>query len=143
MVTKIEAARIATAAGIPVRLASTEHALAAIAGESVGTLFHPTGKRRPTRLLWLAHASETHGRLIIDAGAVRAVLDRGASLLAAGITAVEGTFSAGDPVDVVGPEGDVVARGLVTYDSAELPAMLGRSTAEIRADLGADHERAV
>lgn len=143
MVTKIEAARIATAAGIPVRLASTEHALAAIAGESVGTLFHPTGKRRPTRLLWLAHASETHGRLVIDAGAVRAVLDRGASLLAAGITAVEGTFSAGDPVDVVGPEGDVVARGLVTYDSAELPAMLGRSTAEIGADLGADHERAV
>ncbi len=139
MVTKIEAARIATAAGIPVRLTSATRALEAVEGKPVGTLFTPTGKRRATRLLWLAHASDTRGRLVLDAGAQRALVDRGASLLAAGITAVEGDFSAGDPVDVIGPDRDTIARGIVNYDSTELPEMLGRSTA----DLGPDRERAV
>jgi len=143
MVTKIDAARIATAAGIPVRLTSTERALAAVAGESVGTLFLATGKRRAARLMWLAHASDTQGRLVLDAGARRAVVERGASLLAAGVVSVEGDFSAGDPVDVLGPDRDVIARGLVNFDSAELPAMLGRSTAEIVEALGPDHEREV
>lgn len=143
MVTKIDAARIATAAGIPVRLTSTERALAAVAGEPVGTLFLATGKRRAARLMWLAHASDTQGRLVLDAGARRAVVERGASLLAAGVVSVEGDFSAGDPVDVLGPDRDVIARGLVNFDSAELPAMLGRSTAEIVEALGPDHEREV
>jgi glutamate 5-kinase len=143
MVTKIEAARIATAAGIPVRLTSAARAIEAVEGKAVGTLFAPTGKRRATRLLWLAHASETRGRLVLDAGARRALVERGASLLAAGIVAVEGEFSGGDPVDVIGPDGALVARGLVNYDSAELPEMLGRSTSDLAASMGADHERAV
>lgn len=139
MVTKIEAARIATAAGIPVRLTSATHAVDALEGRPVGTLFQPTGKRRAARLLWLAHASDTQGRLVLDDGARRAVVERGASLLAAGIVAVEGDFSAGDPVDVVGPDRAVVARGLVNFDSVELPEMLGRSTA----DLGPERRREV
>ncbi|GAA3531876.1 glutamate 5-kinase [Aeromicrobium flavum] len=143
MVTKIEAARIATAAGIPVRLTSAARAIEAVEGQPVGTRFAPTGKRRATRLLWLAHASETRGRLVLDAGARRALVERGASLLAAGVVAVEGEFSGGDPVDVVGPDGALVARGIVNYDSAELPAMLGRSTSDLAASMGADHERAV
>ncbi len=143
MVTKIDAARIATAAGIPVRLTSAARALDAVEGHSVGTLFTPTGRRRGTRLLWLAHASETRGRLVLDAGARRAVVERGASLLAAGITEVEGDFVAGDPVDVVGPDRAVIARGIVNYDSAELPDLLGRSTHEIVAEFGADHGREV
>src|SRR5690349_9328694 len=85
MVTKVDAARIATGAGIPVVLTSAENAGAALAGESVGTLFHATGRRRPTRLLWLAHATEPQGTLRLDAGAVRAIVERRASLLAAGI----------------------------------------------------------
>ena len=89
MQTKVEAARIATGAGIPVVLTAAEHAAAALAGEPVGTLFHATGKRRPTRLLWLAHATEPKGQLVLDAGAVRAVTERRASLLAAGITGVD------------------------------------------------------
>ena len=64
---------------------------AALAGEPVGTLFHATGRRRPTRLLWLAHATEPKGQLVLDAGAVRAVTERRASLLAAGITGVTGS----------------------------------------------------
>lgn len=128
MRTKIDAARIATAAGIPVRLTSAEYALAAVADvPDTGTLFEATGKRRPTRLLWLAHASETQGRVLIDAGAVTALVERGASLLAVGVTGVEGEFSSGEPVDVVGPDGVIVARGMARVDSADVPALLGKS----------------
>jgi glutamate 5-kinase len=143
MVTKVESARIATGAGIPVVLTSAGNAAAALAGEPVGTLFHSTGRRRPTRLLWLAHATDPRGRLVLDAGAVRAVVDRRASLLAAGVTGVDGTFAAGDPVDLAGPDGVAVARGLVNFDSAELPALLGRSSHELKRELGAAYEREV
>jgi glutamate 5-kinase len=143
MQTKIEAARIATGAGIPVVLSAATSAKAALAGERTGTLFHPTGKRRPTRLLWLAHATEAKGRLHLDDGAVRAVAHRRASLLPAGITEVSGSFDAGDPVDLVDGTGRAVARGLVNYDSAELPGLLGRSTHELARELGASYEREV
>jgi glutamate 5-kinase len=143
MVTKLEAARLATEAGIPVILTSAARADAALAGEPVGTRFAATGKRRSTRLLWLEHASDTKGALTIDAGAWRALSERNASLLPAGITSVSGSFVAGDPVDVIGEDGAVVARGIVTYDSDELPSLLGRSTRELAAELGADYEREV
>ncbi len=143
MATKLEAARIATGAGIPVVLAAAGEATAALGGEPVGTLFHPTGRRRPTRLLWLAHATEPAGRLHLDAGAVRAVVERRASLLPAGMTAVDGGFVAGDPVDLVDPEGRPVARGLVNFDAGELPRLLGRSTGDLKRELGAGYEREV
>jgi glutamate 5-kinase len=143
MVTKIDAARIATSAGIPVVLTTADQAEAALAGEPAGTLFQPTGRRRPTRLLWLRHASDARGTLILDAGAVRALTQRKASLLPAGITAVHGQFSSGEPVELVGPDGVVVARGLVNYDSDELPALLGRSTRDLAAELGAGYDRTV
>lgn len=143
MVTKIEAARIATGAGIPVVLTSAPQAAAALEGQVVGTTFHPTGRRRPTRLLWLAHASNTKGGVHLDAGAVRALTTRKASLLPAGITGVTGTFVAGDPIDLIGPDDIVIARGIVNYDSAELPALLGRSTRDLAAELGAEYEREV
>jgi len=143
MQTKLEAARIATGAGIPVVLTDMAHAHDALEGAATGTLFHPTGRRRPTRLLWLAHATEPKGRVVLDAGAVRAVAERRASLLPAGITGVGGTFVAGDPVDLVDEAGQVIARGLVNYDSAELPGLLGRSTRELARELGAAYEREV
>ena len=141
MQTKVEAARIATGAGIPVVLTAAEHAPAALAGEEVGTMFHPTGRRRPTRLLWLAHATEGKGALHLDEGAVRAVAERRASLLPAGVSSVTGSFVAGDPVDLVGPDGRVVARGLVNYDADELPGLLGRSTRDLARELGSSYER--
>ncbi|WP_181310431.1 glutamate 5-kinase [Nocardioides campestrisoli] len=143
MVTKVEAARIATGAGIPVVLTSADNAVQALGGEPVGTLFHARGRRRPTRLLWLAHASEPKGRLVLDAGAVRAVVERRASLLAAGVTGVTGRFSAGDPVDLIDPDGRPVARGLVNFDSEEVPALLGKSSQQLKRELGAGFEREV
>jgi glutamate 5-kinase len=143
MQTKLEAARIATGAGIPVVLTAAHNVAAALAGDPVGTLFHTTGRRRPTRLLWLAHATEPVGTLVLDDGAVAAVTQRRASLLAAGITGVLGTFHAGDPVDIAGADGVPVARGLVNFDSAELPALLGRSSKELKQALGAAFEREV
>lgn len=143
MVTKVEAAAIATGSGIPVVLTSAERAGAALAGEQVGTLFHTTGKRRPTRLLWLRHATEGKGALVLDRGAVRAVVERRASLLAAGITGVRGEFAAGDPVDLLDPDGGLVGRGLVNFDAAEVPSLLGRSSQELRRELGEGYEREV
>jgi glutamate 5-kinase len=131
MVTKVEAARIATGAGIPVVLTAAPLAVEALAGKPVGTYFHRLRERPAARLFWLAHATAPRGRLHLDDGAVRAVVGRRASLLPAGITAVDGKFSAGDPVDLVDVEGRPVARGLVNYDAQELPGLLGRSTQEL------------
>ncbi len=130
MTSKVDAAGMATAAGVPVLLAAASSVEAALRGET-GTVFLPTGTRTSGRLLWLAHASTPRGRLVLDAGAVAAVCERRLSLLPAGVTAVEGEFAAGDPVELVGADGRPVARGLVAYDAAELPALLGRSTREL------------
>lgn len=143
MITKVEAARIATSAGIPVTLTSAQRVDEALRGARIGTTFTATGRRRPTRLLWLEHLSETKGTLHLDAGAVQAVAHRQASLLPAGITSVDGDFAAGDPVDLVAPDGTVVARGLVGFDSSELPRLLGRQTRELAAEFGAEYEREV
>jgi glutamate 5-kinase len=143
MATKIEAARIATEAGIPVLLAAAADVAEGLAGDDVGTIFHATGRRRPTRQLWLAHATEARGALVLDDGAVRAVTERRASLLPPGIVEVRGTFAAGDPVDLVSTAGEAVARGLVNYDSDELPSLLGRTTHALKAELGEGYEREV
>jgi len=141
MVTKVEAARIATGAGIPVILTSLANAEAAVLGAEIGTLFHANGARTSSRALWLAHASLPKGKLHLDAGATAAIRDRGTSLLPAGVTKVEGDFSAGDPVDLLSPEGEVIARGLVAFDADEIPQLLGKSTKELGASLGAEYER--
>ncbi|GAB6937426.1 glutamate 5-kinase [Isoptericola variabilis] len=143
MVTKLESARIATGAGVPVVLTSARNVAAALAGEDVGTFFAVTGRRTTARRLWIAHAAQSHGRLHLDDGAARAVLGGRASLLPAGVTRVEGTFEAGDPVELVAPDGAVVARGLVAFDSGELPGLLGRSTFDLRAELGEGYDREV
>jgi len=139
MASKLEAAGIAVRAGVPVLLAAATSAAAAFAGEAVGTFFPASGRRPGMRLFWLRHASAPRGRLALDDGAVAAVVGRRTSLLAAGITAVTGEFSAGDPVDLADVAGRVVARGLAGYDSDELPTMLGRRSA----DLPAEYHRAV
>jgi glutamate 5-kinase len=140
MATKLDAARIATGAGIPAVVGRAEQVGAVLAGEA-GTWFAPTGKRRSTRQLWLRHATEAHGSLVLDGGAVRAVMTRGTSLLPAGVVDVRGAFVAGDPVDLVDEAGAVIARGLVNYDAAEVPALLGRTTSELAAALGPEYER--
>jgi glutamate 5-kinase len=143
MATKLAAARIAAGAGVPTLLAHARDVVTALAGGDVGTCFHPTGPRAPARLLWLAHATTPRGRLTLDDGAVRAVVQRRTSLLPAGVTAVDGDFVAGDPVELIDENGHAVARGLVNYDATELPALLGRSTHDLTATLGAGYHREV
>ncbi|HEY7176643.1 MAG TPA: glutamate 5-kinase [Micromonosporaceae bacterium] len=143
MVTKIDAARIATGAGIPVVLTSAPNVRDATRGEDVGTYFEPAEKRPRSRLFWLAHATEPRGRLHLDDGAVRAILGSRASLLPAGITGVDGRFVAGEPVDLLDAGGKPIARGLVNYDAGELPDLLGRSTSELAATFGPGYDREV
>ncbi|MFB9378240.1 glutamate 5-kinase [Kineococcus gynurae] len=147
MTTKIDAAEIAVAAGVPTLVTAAALARPALAGEDVGTWFSVPGTavsatRRPsTRRLWLAHAATPAGRLVLDEGAVRAVSERRSSLLPAGVTGVSGTFGAGDPVELVDAFGHALARGLVNYSSDEVPDMLGRSTRELARQWGPAYER--
>jgi glutamate 5-kinase len=135
MATKITAAAMAAAAGVPVLLAAAADVTAALdtseVGPKVGTAFRPSGRRMSARRFWLRHAADVRGSLDLDAGAVAAVIDRRRSLLAAGIHGISGDFVAGDVVDLVGPRGVVVARGVVGFDAAELPELIGRRTRDL------------
>jgi glutamate 5-kinase len=131
MASKLAAARLASSAGIPVLLASAAQAGDALSGAEVGTAFAAGSTRLSARRFWLGYAADASGRLHLDAGAVAAVLHRRRSLLAAGITGADGEFEAGDVVELLDPAGQVVARGVVAYDVAEMPALLGRSSHEL------------
>ncbi|HJY57879.1 MAG TPA: glutamate 5-kinase [Streptosporangiaceae bacterium] len=143
MATKVEAALIASAAGIPTVVADAASAPAALAGDPVGTFFAAHGRRPATRLLWLRHAAVARGSLRLDPGAVEAVVKRHASLLPAGITGVDGTFDAGDPVNLRDENDTIIARGLVNYDATEIPGLMGRSTRWLASKLGPEYEREV
>jgi glutamate 5-kinase len=146
MASKLEAALIATSAGVGVVVAGANRkdVLARItAGEQVGTWLPPRGKRQRGRKVWIAFASGVRGRVLVDAGAERAVREDGRSLLAAGVTGVEGEFAAGDAVEVVGPSGAAFARGIANYSSRELPRLAGRSSGELTAMAGGPYDREV
>lgn len=143
MFTKLEAARIATGAGIPALIGSLVNVERILSESATGTVFDPADKRRPRRLLWLAEASTARGVLRVDGGAARAVAREGASLLPAGIRGVEGDFITGEPVDIVGLDDEIVARGLVGFNSSEIEVMAGRHTDELALNLGSDYAKAV
>lgn len=134
MSTKIDAALIATQAGIPVLLSDAPSIENALVGRG-GTAFDVLGKRTSARLFWLRHATTPRGRLVLDDGAVHAVVAKRVSLLPAGITAVAGDFSAGDPVEIAAADGTIVARGLSGFDSDDLASVLGQRTADLPAEL--------
>jgi glutamate 5-kinase len=137
MRTKVDAGKIATAAGTAmiITLGSRLNPLAAIDRGERFTLFEPS--RHPVKgyKSWIAGHLEPAGRLIIDAGAVTALLS-GKSLLPAGVTAVSGSFARGDTVAIAGPDGTEIARGLVAYDAGDAVKIAGRKSAEIAAVLG-------
>ena len=119
MRSKLEAAQVAARSGCHAVIASGQRigALAEVlSGEPVGSWF-PASAALPGRLRWVAFAAAPRGRLHLDAGAVRALTERGASLLAAGVTRIEGSFDAGDVVELTGPTGDAVGRGVVGCDA--------------------------
>ncbi|WP_051407510.1 glutamate 5-kinase [Nocardia sp. CNY236] len=131
MASKLSAARLAADAGVPVLLAAAASAATALTSGTVGTAFAARPVRLSARKFWVRHAADSRGALLLDDGAVHAVAHRRRSLLAAGIIGLRGRFHGGDVVDLVAPDGRVIARGVVEYDSAELASVLGRSTAEL------------
>nr|WP_166177066.1 glutamate 5-kinase [Altererythrobacter segetis] len=137
MTSKLQAAEIAERAGIALAIVNGTHEAPlarALAGEGIGTLFLPK-RRDAARKAWLGGRQRMRGSVTVDAGCA-AALGRGGSLLATGITAVEGDFARGDPVAVRDGEGKPIAQGLVEYTAAEVASILGRRSDELEALLG-------
>lgn len=132
MATKVSAARLATRGGIPVLLTSTDSIGPALADASVGTVFHTREERKLSAWkFWALYCADAGGAVRLDAGAMQAVTKGGNSLLAVGITEVIGEFSRGEIIDIMGPEGEVIGRGEVRFDSAELRGILGKQMEEL------------
>lgn len=136
MVSKLQAAEIAERAGIALAIVNGQYdgPLARAFGQDVGTIFLPR-RRDGARKAWLGGRQRMKGALVVDAGCA-AALARGGSLLASGITAIEGRFERGDPVGVRGQDGRVLAQGLAEYDAAEIERIKGRRSDEHEALLG-------
>lgn len=139
MATKIQAARIAVSSGTAMVIADGSRPgviQSILAGEAVGTWFKPQAHPLQARKRWIAFGQGSKGRLVVDEGAVRALVKGRKSLLASGLVAVEGSFSEGQVVTVVDREGREVARGLVNYSAAELNQIKGLKTDAIEKLLG-------
>lgn len=134
MASKLSAAKIASWSGVETVIAAAHRpnvlADAVINSSGVGTLVRAQNERLNARKLWIAFAVASKGHLHVDAGARRAVLAEGGSLLAVGLTQVDGDFAAGDAVEVRGPEGEVFAKGLVGLDASDLRAAIGERAIE-------------
>ena len=140
MVTKIQAAKQADRFGVPTLLLNgeTPNALAqALEGNSSGTFFVSKESSLTNRKQWIAYTLRPKGEIMLDEGAVAALVLRGKSLLASGILNVKGTFLTGDPVSCTTQEGIVFAQGLINYSAESLQRIKGKQTAEIKQLLGA------
>ncbi len=134
MRSKVVAAEMATAAGIPTVIASGLRPgalLGAAGGERVGTRFAARAGRYSSFKLWLKYAKPTRGRVLVDAGAARALREGGTSLLPVGVVEVSGEFDAGDAVEIAF-DGDVVGKGICNYSAAELRRVRGLKSAQVR-----------
>ncbi len=141
MASKLAAIDIVVQSGIPAVIASGQEpdiVSRVMARESVGTLFLPAG-RLSSRKHWIGFASATAGHVEVNAGARDALVDRGSSLLFAGVTAIEDDFRRGDVVSILGPDHQEFARGIANYDADVARALVGKKTAEIAAVAGADY----
>jgi glutamate 5-kinase len=139
MVTKIAAARIATSAGVRTVITEGRHPETIekiLQGEPFGTQFEPQPRTDNARKRWIAHSLVPTGKLYLDKGAVAAIAKSGKSLLAAGITSIEGDFRSSDAVQLCDSSGSEIARGLVNYSSTELKQIRGRQSDEIPSILG-------
>jgi glutamate 5-kinase len=146
MRTKVESAQVAvrSAAHVVVANARRPGVVAEVLdGASVGTWFVAQPQRLEARRLWIAFALTVRGRIHVDDGAAEAVRNRSVSLLGVGVLRADGSFAAGDAVEVVAPDGRVIARGLVRYDLADIPRIAGRSTADAAASFGPGFAREV
>jgi glutamate 5-kinase len=145
MRSKVVAAEMATAAGIPATICNglRPGALtAALAGETEGTRFPARAQGYSSFKLWLKYAKPSHGSIVVDAGAARALREGGTSLLPVGIVGIEGGFDAGDAVDV-SAEGSVIGKGICNYTAAELRRVAGMKSAQVREVLPRATEEAI
>lgn len=133
MVTKIRAARVMMAAGIPMAIVNgkdTSNILSTVQGKCPGTMFTRTALTHEItpRKLWLALGDAARGAVVVDEGARKALVESGASLLAVGVTRVEGSFEAGDVIEVQDDDGIILARGIITASRDEVSLAAGKST---------------
>jgi glutamate 5-kinase len=132
MTTKIRAAQIVTRVGGMLVIVDGKRASlsAILRGDVDGTVFKPTGDRLDHRKRWIAHATMELGTLEVDAGAARALIEQGRSLLPAGVVGCDGSFTDGDPV-VVRHEGRRIAKGLTNYTADQVRQIMGKKSSEI------------
>ena len=138
MASKLSAARMASWAGVRAVIAKASRPdvlVDAVSGEAVGTTFLPSGRNLPARKLWIGFATSVEGALVVDDGARRALVERGTSLLPAGIVEVLGRFEEGDVVEVRGTDGTTFARGIVLVDSESLGRVRGQRTSDLPSDM--------
>ncbi|MGA2692700.1 MAG: glutamate 5-kinase [Opitutaceae bacterium] len=146
MVSKISAARLATKSGCGVFIASgAEPGIIQrlLAGTGPGTFFVPSGLPLESRKSWLAYFQRPSGTILVNACAVPVLRDQGRSLLAVGVTGSKGDFAAGEVVDIAGPDGAVIARGLSSFTSAEIAAIAGKKGDQVRALFPSRHRMEV
>jgi glutamate 5-kinase len=132
--TKVAAARMAAWSGIPTVIAAARErnvVARAVAGEDVGTWVSPHRGKLPARKLWIAFGQPSEGKVTVDQGATRALLDGGKSLLAVGISSVEGDFDAESAVEVAGSTGDLIGKGLVAMSADQVRDSVGRHSSEV------------
>lgn len=132
--TKIAAARMAAWSGIPTVIADarvSDVVERAVAGEDVGTWVTPHPLKLPARKLWIAFGQPAEGRVVVDSGATRALLDGGKSLLAVGVSSVEGSFGAESAVEVAGDDGFLIGKGLVAMSADQIRLSVGRHSSEV------------
>ncbi|KAA9006285.1 glutamate 5-kinase [Paenibacillus spiritus] len=142
MRSKIDAAKIATRGGVPVfvgRATEPGDIARAADGEGRGTYFATTLSALPVKKQWLGFMSTPLGTLTVDAGAAEALLHGGHSLLPVGVREIQGSFHAGDVVEVLGPDNSLLGRGIVNYDDAQLRTIRGLGSGEAVARLGEIH----
>jgi glutamate 5-kinase len=139
MESKLESARRASLRGLPVVIADARDPGVLpklLAGQDVGTLVLPKGSPLASRKHWIAYTLKTRGALVLDEGAVRALLERQSSLLPAGILGVRGDFGAGDSVAILASDGREIGRGLARYSSHDVARLAGAKASEIQSRLG-------
>jgi glutamate 5-kinase len=139
MITKVHAAKRAARSGAHTAIAfgrEPQVLTRLFAGESIGTLLVAQTRPVAARKQWLADHLKPAGRIVLDAGAVKALVKDGKSLLAIGATAVDGAFERGEVVSIAGPDGREIARGLVNYGATDTARILRKPTSEIESVLG-------
>jgi glutamate 5-kinase len=139
MITKIQAARIASHSGVFTVLTSPAEKdiiLRIMAGEQVGTVFLPSANKLENKKRWIAYSSALCGKIHVDDGAAAALVKKGKSLLPSGVTASEGVFEIGSTVSIIGPDQREIGRGITCYSSVEIDLIKGSQTKEISRILG-------